>query len=710
MLSLHSNMRFLFLFLSAVLVCSLSAQPDTTHLPNSTQGWHLSPHGTIRVLVLFAEVDWDVDPSKDPASPDAAHWPKGQLPTWKDDLFDPFELTAPKATVSRYYHDISLGHYHVLGDHVPRIITLKQSEYPGVSSAHSIGALAAKEASRTSGLITQHGLTIADFDLWKDGGKPGLPKSRGPDSPHRYDHVMVIVRNSGLTHGQGSTDPGSIGNLFGYESDTQSRFGGMNALPFEILKHEFNHLLLGGNNFHSGGGNAAQFNSYFLTLQGGHSMMGASGSALLTCSGWDRDRLGWRVAGSNFRMEARNVSGEAVDGDLDPAQGDTGVFILRDMVTTGDALRIRLPYIPSDRYPQWIWLENHQGSERNGSPTDRFHWQEMACVDPMRPGLFAYLQVDRNERWGDDLFGGYADYLRPLPANGSFDIRVIGDAVGSCPFGGHRTSAYALDPDLANPFTGNHELELPMVDRKNDGLLQRGDHFVPFVRVENGQERHIAAFYGRPEHAFQLDGNRAIGMATNPSTASQMTLVSSGSRAQFGGKAPDVRATYLNGIRVELLPDAPEGTLKVHVRNDDTIIDQDVRWCSDSIVLPPLRGRDGRSLTIQDGATLLLDRSRTPTRLSGPELVRGITYFAPITQVTLLAGAHLHVRAGSGLSLINASIIHVMPGAQLQVEDKAMLSLANDSRIVLHGDGILTTKAKVARKLRRKGQLTRVPQ
>ena len=56
----------------------------------------------------------------------------------------------------------------------------------------------------------------------------------------------------------------------------------MNALPFEILKHEFNHLLLGGNNFHSGGGNAPMFQSYFMSLQGGWSMMGAANSSLLT--------------------------------------------------------------------------------------------------------------------------------------------------------------------------------------------------------------------------------------------------------------------------------------------------------------------------------------------------------------------------------------------------------------------------------------------
>lgn len=698
-------MRSLCLLLLVVFAGTLRAQVDNLDVPNSTQGWHLSPHGTIRVLVLFAEVDWDVDRSKDPAPPDLEHWPSGQLPRWKDELFDPRPLSTPRAEISRYYHDISLGRYSVLGDYVDRLIIIKQSDHPGVTSAHGIGALVAREASSTGDLQTRHGLSITDFDLWKDGGQPGMPKLAGPDDPYRYDHVMVIVRNNGLTHGQGSTDPGSIGKLFGHESDTQSRFGAMNGLPFEILKHEFNHLLLGGNNFHSGGGNAAQFNSFFLTLQGGHSMMGASGSALLTASGWDRDRLGWSASDARYRMNARDALGKPINGDLDPFAGDTGTYLIRDFVSTGDVIRIRLPFIPDDRYQQWLWLENHQGRAFNGSPTDVFHYQQLACVDSVPPGLVAYIQVDRDQRNGKDLYGGYADYLRPLPANGLYDLRLFGEAVSDCPYPGQRSMAYALLPERANPFTGNHELELPLFDRNGDGKLMRGEHLVPNSRVENGVVRHRAGFYGSPEHLFTLNGERVLGMATNPTSAAQLTLVSSGSRAQHGGKAPDVRATYLNGIRVELLDAVPDGSLKVHIRNDDTVIDRDVRWCSDSIVLPPLRGRDGRSLTVQGNATLLLDRSMTPTRLSDPEVVDGITYFAPVTQFTLLSGAHLHVRSGSTLALRKGSVIHLMPGAYLQVEDGASLTLERDCRIVVHGDARVTTKAKVGRKLKKKGQL-----
>ena len=261
-------MRVYVLLLSLLLWHALLAQDhavqDSLNVPNSENGWYLSPHGTIRILVIFAEVDYDKNPKNDPQPGGSDQWHKGELPTWKDDLFDPFPLTEPKAEVSRYYRDVSLGQFTVLGDYIDQVVTLRESEQRGL---RDWSGMAWEAANILGSLHTAHDLSITDFDQWTDGGKPGLPKLNRSDDPHSYDHVMVIYRNSNvLTHGQGSTDAGSAGLLFGHPSDTQSRFGAMNGLPFEILKHEFNHLLLGGNNFHSGGGNAPIFTGYFMPM------------------------------------------------------------------------------------------------------------------------------------------------------------------------------------------------------------------------------------------------------------------------------------------------------------------------------------------------------------------------------------------------------------------------------------------------------------
>jgi hypothetical protein len=700
-------MRLFVLLLVLVTSVAGSAQADRP-LQESRHGWYLSPHGTIRVLVLFAEIEYDRQPEKDPQPGGSGHWPKGRLPQWKDDLFDPQPYPVPQATISRYYHDISLGKYTVLGDYLDAMLTLKESEYGSLSDGHGINRHAIKEANKLGALRTRHGSTIADLDLWKRGGRPGMPKEQGPDDPHSYDHVMVILRNSTLTHGQGSVDQGSSGELFGYGSDSQSRFGAMNGLPFEILKHEFNHMLLGGNNFHSGGGNAAQFQSFFICLQGGWSMMGAASSSLLTCTGWDRDRLGWMPDDAKHRIRARDTRGGEVNADLDPVAGDTGLFVLRDFVTTGDALRIRMPFLPPDAYQQWLWVENHLGHQRNGSPTDRFHWElEDPCVAPIEAGLFMTMQVDRDDRQGTNIFGGHADYLRPVPANGNFDLSLRGDTLhGSCPFGG-TTFPFRMEDRWANPLTGNHELELPVYDRDGDGRLQRSEHYVPRARVRRGRIEADGVFYGRPEHAFRMTGNRKLGMATNPSSANMLTLVSRGTVDSHKRGLPNVRVIHLNGIAVELVDVAANGDATVRVRNNDVVIDRDVRWCADSIVLPPLRGAASPALVLAPKRTLLLDRSRTPTRIDAPEVAGGRTWFSETTAFTVLPGASMDLGRRSVLELRNGSVLHLMPGAGMRLGPKARLKLDATSRIHVHSGALLEGPPKLVTKLEKQGRLVR---
>ena len=687
----------------------LSAQVDTASVPNSENGWSLSPHGTIRVLLIFAEIDYDKNPNKDPQPGGAEHWPKGKLPIWKDEVFEPFHTLEPKASVTRYYHDISLGQFEVLGDYIDEVVVIPESVHK-VSNGFSLGSYAVKELASRSVLKTHHNLTVSDFDMWKRGGKPGMPKASGPDDPHSYDHVMVIVRNSNLTHGQGSVDSGSPGKLFGYESDSQSRFGAMYGIPFDILKHEFNHLLLGGNNFHSGGGNAAQFQSYFICQQGGWSIMGAANSSLLSASAWDRDRLGWRATDACQRINARSTSGQCISGDLDPMQGDTGIFKIRDFVTSGDALRIRMPFLEQDVLPQWLWIENHQTFARNGSPTDRFHWEEQQpCAPRAEPGLYMTMQVDRDNKSGKDIYGGAADYLRPVPASGNYDLELTGDTIkNSCPFGGSYL-AYRRAPNSENPLAGNHEQELPVYDKNKDGILKRGDHWIPGSRIEPGNTIYGMVFTGVPDHAFRMNGKRKIAMGTNPSTANMMTLVSGNGSDSYKRGKPNVRTVYLNGISVELLDMDATGTATILVRTNDTGINEDVRWCADSIVLSPLRGSEGYALSLAPGKRLLLDRSRTPTRINDPEERSGTIYFSSPTKLVVLENARVKIGTKASVVLENDSELHLMPGASMCFGTKAKLKVSGNSRLYLHGNASIDCSPQLLKKLNASGKLVRIP-
>ena len=133
--------------------------------------------------------------------------------------------------------------------------------------------------------------------------------------------------------------------------------------PTSIVSHEFSHNLFGGNEFHTSGGNhRGSFELMpFFSVQGGYGLMGAYGSSLVSCNGYERWRLNWKHPSTPYLIGARD-SLNLTNQNSDISQSDGVVtFILRDFVTTGDAIRIKLPYKDSEHASnQYIWLENHQ--------------------------------------------------------------------------------------------------------------------------------------------------------------------------------------------------------------------------------------------------------------------------------------------------------------------------------------------------------------
>ena len=105
----------------------------------------------------------------------------------------------------------------------------------------------------------------------------------------------------------------------------------------------------------------------------------------------------------------------------------------------------------------------------------------------------------------------------------------------------------------------------------------------------------------------------------------------------------------------------------------------------------------------------MIDRSLTPTRMALQEVVKGRRYFAPPTRFTISSGASVLFDPKSELQLETGSVLHVMPGAELDLDRSARLNVDGSSRIIVHGDGRLTAKAKVLRKLRKKGRLVQAP-
>lgn len=83
----------------------------------SKNGYHLPVTGTIRLLVVFAQIDYDTETDPNPNNQD--EWNVGELPIWTDDLFDPNIPTGQaQGLVTRYFQEASFGTYNVLGDYL----------------------------------------------------------------------------------------------------------------------------------------------------------------------------------------------------------------------------------------------------------------------------------------------------------------------------------------------------------------------------------------------------------------------------------------------------------------------------------------------------------------------------------------------------------------------------------------------------------------
>lgn len=98
----------------------------------------------------------------------------------------------------------------------------------------------------------------------------------------------------------------------------------------------------------------------FLNIQGGYGLMGAANSGLVGCNGYERWRMHWKHLQSIDYISARNANNvQSVVSDISQEDGNL-TFLLRDFVTYGDAVRVKLPYKDSiTSSNQYIWLENH---------------------------------------------------------------------------------------------------------------------------------------------------------------------------------------------------------------------------------------------------------------------------------------------------------------------------------------------------------------
>lgn len=751
--------------LALLLLLASALQPCTAQAPVSSEnGFGVTAHGTVRVFVVFAEVEFDNSCSgRSGTNGENSDWRRNQLPDYKNSLFDHIApVGAPSGLVTDYYHQMSFGGYRVLGDHYPRLISMPARDalgncQPPPSSEQVLDRVAADHGP--SGpfagvpITTANGHALADFDLWTPRGAYRAP-SNVPNG--QGDLALVIWRNyyerrseECLGYCPLGTMAGAYGNPFGtlsgFAMHGQFTSGSqLHSSLLTILFHEYSHALFGGNEWHIGWGAGAGVPYTTLLPNGPYGMTAQLPSVGFVANGWDRNQLGWRAPGKTRLISALDAAGlNEVNADIGIDTHPNGAtFTLRDFITTGDALRIRLPHlnwVPGAARNQYLWLENHQSLRRRfdgtvisaGVPNDdRLFDVNMpgydACVQKWRPGLMAQIQIgkdmkdtDLNSTSGLDAGDINAEpnaqpnFLVPLSADGFHDFYYRFDqtsAAGSepCQWG---NIGYPIDRprSLPNPFTGSSDVYW-YVDGGNgsaasrasyvastDGTIFRNDAQSVLVDYVDGRiERHLRQA-GDSRDTFSLAAGRSkLAMGTNPApvpfyTFATPTSGDSQGAPQASAAAYDNRTVWLNGLSVEISEERPQAdnsrVLVVRVRWDEQRIANDIRWAGNIVLQNDARDPLARQSKIVLGAgrNLYLDRGLSPTQHIANAGTETVTFppSAPSVYPVSMA-AERDVRL-----FTQPTRLLVKSGAKVHLERDSRLWLFNGSTLEIESGGLL---------------------
>lgn len=648
-------------------------------LPNTENGWKLPPYGKINILMIYAEVDYDVNQSSNPYPNGTKWWKPNQFPTWKAELIDTVD-SKRDSKITNFYHTMSFGQYEVRARNYPKMVSVKASDIRNLRSMSDAFKAVIKTINKDSLSFNQD--LIQTLDQWNFDGADGTPKKN--ESNGAFDMVMILYRNvPAYNNGSGHVRKGNIGAINGINSDSYSVFGAGDGIPFNIMRHEYSHMLFGGNNFHCGGGqHSGGGANHFIPFQGGWSMLGGYNSSFKLGNAFDRDRLGWKPDNKKWTISCLNEDGEEVKTNIAANDSLTEqVFILRDFVTSGDAIQIKLPYLSEEEYTQYIWLENHQGSINNGNELDRYQYDDAECIPDTKAGIYAYLQVGHDVKTGKDIFKGHGDYLRHIPADGYYDIQFLNTMVQNTWCVNHRWYyPFIKSNKYENPLTGNGDQEEVAYDLNRDERIGKNEGRRLVIESKLGNIIFHLPTLGHRRHAFSAGQKDLLGIGTNPSTSSMKTLTS------YERRKADIynnKNVTLNGIEIKILEQLEDGSIKVRVRYAETRIKQHRRWAGDDIILPNINGREGHSLILSKKKKLELVRSHTATKINEPEIINGDTLFSNKTRLIVQNQASVLLEKKSKLIVKEKSILVFQSDAKLDFKRKSTIIVKRNCELIL---------------------------
>jgi hypothetical protein len=670
-------------------------------------GDKMPPTGRLHTLNFFVNIIYDqtpaADPVKDsetplwlPGTPNSVNDnPPAFLDGFMDNEYDPGNIVG---SFTKRFAEASFNQLIITGDFV--VINIAQSyltpDDPGAAFTYKqlISKCIELINNEKNGLTTIHGHnSIQDYDRMQINQLLSF-QQKDTLSNGRIDMAQFFVRNCTQKHGSNNNggktgfeikQPIRINNkLYYFDAATyQGRVGGQDLAhpvfqPTEI--HELAHNILGNtNSAHMGGGGPVD-NGDLVTLEfnkGGYSLIGSSGSSMISCNGFERWRLDYRSpSNSDYPIAVNNVK-----SDVNAADGAM-TFFLRDFITYGDAIRIKLPYVDNGAFNQYIWLENHQ-IHKNNKEDYPAYWT-MDCKDDGVAGIYAYYQVGKDKREGtySDMLPFLTDHLIQISAEGNWDIRLLPEKDTGCISNTITNIQEYYEP---NPLSGYSDLENHYFNSIPENVIDWKQHRHEFViKSQNGLLSNKLSDMG--DNADPFTGSSVIDLSSNPSIANVITYHHQDEANGIIKKSTtktDNRKIHLSGLKINM-QDQLDGRFKVDISWDSYDVINPVRWAGDIVL--------HERVNLLPNTTILLDQNYTPNihiRNQTTNLFSGPTYF------TCLKNSFLVLQSKSDFVCDNLSSIVFEPGSNLEINDGATLTVKKGctllvktgSNIVIKGRG-----------------------
>ncbi|MBL0053930.1 MAG: hypothetical protein IPP29_21770 [Bacteroidetes bacterium] len=653
----------------------------------------------------------------------APNWPAGQLPLDKDEYVDPTFTNSPQKYISKLMWESSFGQFKVEGDYVNNIIQIDMSNW---SSAIAQTKLILNTMISNSTLTFGHYNSLAEFDHFTIAGQSHFyPK---PGIPNNYiDGLMICYRNhpikicsAGSACIEWNTLP--VDGIGGYGIDNACDFGMCGGIGgMEFIIEEYFHSMYGNNNWHAGAGGG--FHTFpFQTNPWGLATQSAGAGITNIACGWDRDFCEWKgwsdlnkTLSKASTIMAKNVNTNAdivTDFDDITLYPNAQEFVLRDFVTYGDAIRIKLPHINCDALGkpknQYLWIENHQLI----SMFDHGQWEYNSCKDPITAGMYCQIQVGKDikdlstppfviETDNHPQPNSAASWLFPLTAEGNYDFAYgtpFAPNVG-CVWGNTTTPIDFYSTNTKpNPFTGFSDLYGRM-NNNGDNLIDEifgNDHYPPWhVDIDaNSNLSYNSHFKGDGKDAFSFaNNNTKLSICTNPSTTPVYTLLSEDGWSKKPNETQinanyENRTIWLNGVSVEILQEnfSPftfgQGAIKVRVKFDDYDVDRNVRWCGEIKLSPNDFNISNPSLVVKAGKEIQLDRGESPTQVYAYNANPPYVFTKP-TYFTCLPNSITVMESNSKIIVDNGSTLHLNSNSKIEMNSGAQIIVKNNSKLIL---------------------------